>query len=380
MRPRKRLARVLVWIYAGRPRSRLVRTACTEENELLSANSIKMTDAPFGRSDSEDDIIEDYDDVVNIKGACCKDRTPLERGLLILIAALFLVIVGLAVGLTRPKLIPQEDYCRSPQCVQAASSIMEAMNPSMDPCEDFFEYACGGWVRNNPIPKGYNKWDRVQELSGQNLYVLKTLIESEKSQKGEAELKVRRFYRSCMADGADSQEANLASLRALAREAYDWSISRDVNASTWFFNTALERIHRLGAWPFFRVTVDVDERNPTSRYILKLDIGETVLPHDVYPPSPATSSSASHKPSHSQSDGSINQDDKQFDQSSANQPLDAASFTSATTTTTSSLPAVVAQPPPALRWSGASFWTRPSTFSRPWASAAAPPTVGQSNC
>lgn len=83
-------------------------------------------------------------------------------------------------------------------------------------------------------------------------------------------MKVRRFYRSCMADGADSQEANLASLRALAREAYDWSISRDVNASTWFFNTALERIHRLGAWPFFRVTVDVDERNPTSRYILKV--------------------------------------------------------------------------------------------------------------
>jgi hypothetical protein len=73
-------------------------------------------------------------------------------------------------------LLSGKEYCKSTQCVQAASSIMAAMDPDVHPCKDFFQYACGGWVRQNPIPKGYHKWDRVQELSGQNLYVLKGFL------------------------------------------------------------------------------------------------------------------------------------------------------------------------------------------------------------
>ena len=70
----------------------------------------------------------------------------------------------------------EKEYCKSTQCVQAASSILAAMDSEAEPCTDFFQYACGKWVRQNPIPKGYHKWDRVQELSGQNLYVLKSII------------------------------------------------------------------------------------------------------------------------------------------------------------------------------------------------------------
>lgn len=83
-----------------------------------------MTDAPFGRSDSEDDIIEDYDDVVNFKGPCCKGRTALERALLVLIVLLLVVLIGLAVGLTRPQIVPRESLsvclsAASPDCVSS---------------------------------------------------------------------------------------------------------------------------------------------------------------------------------------------------------------------------------------------------------------------
>lgn len=69
-----------------------------------------------------------------------------------------------------------ETYCKTPACIQAASSILNAMDPSVDPCDDFYQYACGGWERQSPIPPGYQMWDRFQELSGKNLYVLKNLI------------------------------------------------------------------------------------------------------------------------------------------------------------------------------------------------------------
>ena len=66
--------------------------------------------------------------------------------------------------------------CDSSGCLQAASSLVSAMDPSMDPCEDFHQYACGGWLKETPIQPGYLIWDRFQELSYKNMYILKNLI------------------------------------------------------------------------------------------------------------------------------------------------------------------------------------------------------------
>ncbi|ESO96966.1 hypothetical protein LOTGIDRAFT_159718 [Lottia gigantea] len=92
-------------------------TACSEENELLNANSIKMTDAPFGKSDSEDDIVEDYD-VLAIRPQCCRNRTGLEKFLMAAMLVAFVVIIGLAVGLTRPILKEDNMKYNSEDCCQ----------------------------------------------------------------------------------------------------------------------------------------------------------------------------------------------------------------------------------------------------------------------
>ena len=62
----------------------------------------------------------------------------------------------------------------------------------------------------------------------------------------------------------------LRRFRELVEGVGGWSVSTATNASRWYWDTALQQIHRLGAWPLFRATVDVDERDPTRRYILKV--------------------------------------------------------------------------------------------------------------
>ena len=47
-----------------------------------------------------------------------------------------------------------------------AASIIEGMDISADPCDDFYRFACGGWMDENVIPDGKNKWGRFYELRG----------------------------------------------------------------------------------------------------------------------------------------------------------------------------------------------------------------------
>ena len=46
----------------------------------------------------------------------------------------------------------------------------------MDPCDDFFLHACGGWIKNNPIPPNEPLWNQVLVLKTKNDQLLKTLL------------------------------------------------------------------------------------------------------------------------------------------------------------------------------------------------------------
>ena len=45
----------------------------------------------------------------------------------------------------------------------SASSIIQAMDITAEPCEDFFRFACGGWIDSNEIPDEKNVWGRFEE-------------------------------------------------------------------------------------------------------------------------------------------------------------------------------------------------------------------------
>lgn len=75
-----------------------------------------------------------------------------------------------------------------------------------------------------------------------------------------------------MTTGAPNRLDTLQRFKGMVEGVGGWSVSTATNASRWYWDTALQQIHRLGAWPLFRVTVDVDERDPTRRYILKVSV------------------------------------------------------------------------------------------------------------
>ncbi len=81
---------------------------------------------------------------------------------------------------------------------------VSAMDTKVNPCTNFFEFACGGWNANNPIPGDKSRWGRFNELDEYNMNVLHDILVSaaKPSKRSALEQKVGDFYSSCMDEKA----------------------------------------------------------------------------------------------------------------------------------------------------------------------------------
>ncbi|HET7464720.1 MAG TPA: M13 family metallopeptidase [Longimicrobium sp.] len=145
------------------------------------------------------------------------------------------------------------------------------------PCQNFYRFANGGWIKRNPIPAAYSSWSGFNELRDRNEEVLKAVVDAAARQaevaRDENTRRVGRFYATCM-DSARAEAAGVSPITAELRRLEGITTREQLMEEV-----ALQ--HARGTGVLFGFGANQDPRNST-RMIADLGQGGLGLPDRDY--------------------------------------------------------------------------------------------------
>ena len=159
---------------------------------------------------------------------------------------------------------------------QSTGIDLKNLNQTVSPGTDFYQYACGGWMKNNPLPAAYSRFgsfDQLQEDNNKRINDILTELQNGTFKEGTVERKLSDFYRLSM----DSVRRNKEGVAPLMPFINEMEAAKNVES----LRAIIMKYADFGVGVPFGAGFGADEKN-ASMNILSLHQGGLVLGQKEY--------------------------------------------------------------------------------------------------
>ncbi|XP_054691849.1 neprilysin [Grus americana] len=231
----------------------------------------------MGKSESQMDITEMNTPKPKKKLRC----SGLEIGLAVV--AILLAIVAITMIVLYATY--DDGVCKTSDCIKSAARILENMDTTAEPCNDFYQYACGGWLKRNVIPETSSRYSNFDILRDELEVVLKDVLDTPSSNDITAVQKAKTLYRSCINETTIDSRGGKP-LISLLPNISDWPVATanwdSSYGAAWTAETAIAQLNsRYGKKVLINFFVGTDDKNSTA-HIIHIDQPGLGLPSRDY--------------------------------------------------------------------------------------------------
>ncbi|CAF4423120.1 unnamed protein product [Rotaria sp. Silwood2] len=179
-----------------------------------------------------------------------------------------------------------DNLCLTPYCIKAADYLLDSIDETVDPCEDFYHFACGTWLKNARIPEDtgvqniFNLLDTQLDL---NIIDLLSSTSSNETMEPEAIINARNLYESCINETAIENDGVEAILSIINDEFGGWPIlqASSWNATTFNLSDLLLKLRKYDNEIIYRIDTATNQEN-SSVYDIELGQGSLGLQETEY--------------------------------------------------------------------------------------------------
>jgi len=167
-------------------------------------------------------------------------------------------------------------FAQSTSTKPAPGFSLDNIDKTVDPCVDFYQYACGSWMKNSEIPADRASWASFTELDERNLDTERGILEKAESggaSRAAIDQKIGDLYGSCM----DEKTVNAKGIAPLKPELDRVAAVKDKGALI----DEIARVHLGGSSPLFSFYSNSDLHN-ADMVIAYIDQGGLSLPDRDY--------------------------------------------------------------------------------------------------
>ena len=168
-----------------------------------------------------------------------------------------------------------------PASESAPKFDLDNLDRSVDPCVDFYKFACGGWMAKNPIPADQTRWGQFNELIEHNMAVLRGILEKDaapNAKRTAVQQKIGDEYASCMDEAQVNKLGAQPIEPMLERIAKIKSTNDVINTVAYLHGQGIRSLFRMSSMPDLHdakmMIADVDQGGlglPDRDYYLKDD-------------------------------------------------------------------------------------------------------------